>query len=195
MDVDGVEKIGANLHAVMEKARNLEDAVIFIDEFEEIAGNRDEASRIDKSITNEFLKQVPLLKNQGNKVLLVCATNYIRQLDAALLRPGRFDCIIPVGGLDEEGRKTILQHYLSRLNTGNIDLNLIVKKTSGFTPADVEYLFQQVAQYAFEQEYGIKQDYQVTTDTFLQILPKIRPSLADTVIEEFQKDIITYSRT
>ena len=192
---DGVEKIGANLHAVMEKARNLEEAVIFIDEFEEIAGSRDEASRIDKSITNEFLKQVPQLKSQGNKVLLVCATNYIRQLDAALLRPGRFDCIIPVGGLDEEGRKTILQHYLSRLNTGDIDLNLVVKLTAGFTPADVEYLFQQVAQFAFEQEYIDKQDYQVTTDTFIQIVPKIRPSLADEVIEEFQKDSITYSRT
>ncbi len=193
--VDGVEKIGANLHMIMEKARNMEEAVIFIDEFEEIAGSRDEANRIDKSITNEFLKQVPLLKNQGNKVLLVCATNYIRQLDVALLRPGRFDCIIPVGGLDEEGRKTVLQHYLSKLNTGNIDLNLVVKMTSGFTPADVEYLFQQVAQFAFEHEYGSKQDYQVTTETFLQIVPKICPSLADAVIEEFQKDSITYSRT
>jgi SpoVK/Ycf46/Vps4 family AAA+-type ATPase len=193
--VDGVEKIGANLHTVMEKARNLDEAVIFIDEFEEIAGSRDEASRIDKSITNEFLKQVPLLKNQGNKVLLVCATNYIRQLDAALLRPGRFDCIIPVGGLDGEGRKTILQHYLSRLNTGDIDLDLVVRMTSGFTPADVEYLFQQVAQFAFEQEFGIKQDYQVTTDSFLHIVPKIRASLADEVIEEFRKDSITYSRT
>ncbi|HSW62156.1 MAG TPA: AAA family ATPase [Dissulfurispiraceae bacterium] len=192
---DGIEKIGANLHAVMEKARTLEEAVIFIDEFEEIAGSRDEASRIDKSITNEFLKQVPLLKSQGNKVLLVCATNYIRQLDAALLRPGRFDCIIPVGVLDEEGRKTILQRYLRKLNAGVVDLTRIVKMTAGFTPADVEYLFQQVAQFAFEQELGLKQDFQVTTDTFEQILPRIRPSLADDVIQEFQKDSVTYSRT
>ena len=100
---DGVEKIGANLREVMEKARNLDEVVLFIDEFEEIAGSRDMADRIDKSITNEFLKQIPLLKNQQNKILLVCATNYIRQLDAAMLRPGRFDCIIPVGGLDREG--------------------------------------------------------------------------------------------
>ncbi|MCJ7601742.1 MAG: C-GCAxxG-C-C family protein, partial [Desulfobulbaceae bacterium] len=56
--------------------------------------------------TNEFLKQVPLLKARNRKNLLICATNHIRQLDAALLRPGRFDCIIPVGGLDELGRKT-----------------------------------------------------------------------------------------
>jgi transitional endoplasmic reticulum ATPase len=193
--VDGLEKIGANLHNIMEKARNLEEAVIFIDEFEEIAASRDVASRVDKSITNEFLKQVPLLKNQSNKVLLVCATNYIRQLDAALLRPGRFDCIIPVGGLDEEGRRTILEYYLSKLHTEDIDMNLIVKMTSRFTPADIEYLFQQVAQFAFEQEYANKQDYRVTTDTFIHILPKIRPSLTDEIIDEFQKDSITYSRT
>jgi SpoVK/Ycf46/Vps4 family AAA+-type ATPase len=193
--VDGTEKIGVNLHKIMEKARNLEEVVIFIDEFEEIAASRDIATRVDKSITNEFLKQVPLLKNQGNKVLLVCATNHIRQLDAALLRPGRFDCIIPVGGLDEEGRRTILEHYLSKLNAEEIDLDLIGKMTSRFTPADIEYLFQQVAQFAFEQEYTNRQDYRVTTDTFLHILPKIRPSLTDEIIEEFQKDSITYSRT
>lgn len=192
--VDGMEKIGVNLHNIMEKARNLEEAVIFIDEFEEIASNRDMATRVDKSITNEFLKQVPLLKNQGNKVLLVCATNYIRQLDAALLRPGRFDCIIPVGGLDEDGRRTILEHYLSRLNTEKIDLNFIIGMTSRFTPADIEYLFQQVAQFAFEQEYASKQDYRITTDAFVEILSKIRPSLTDELIEEFQRDSITYSR-
>jgi SpoVK/Ycf46/Vps4 family AAA+-type ATPase len=193
--VDGVERIGINLHNIMEKARNLEEAVIFIDEFEEIAASRDIASRVDKSITNEFLKQVPLLKNQGNKVLLVCATNYIRQLDTALLRPGRFDCIIPVGALDEDGRRTILEHYMSKLHTQDIDLNLIVEMTCRFTPADIEYLFQQVAQFAFEQEYVNKQDYWVTTDTFLHIFPKIRPSLTDEIIDEFQKDSVTYSRT
>ena len=191
---DGVEKVGVNLHNVMEKARSLDEAVIFIDEFEEIAASRDIATRVDKSITNEFLKQVPLLKNQGNKILLVCATNYIRQLDAALLRPGRFDCIIPVGGLDEDGRRTVLEHYLSRLNTEKIDLGLIVRMTSQYTPADIEYLFQQVAQFAFEQEYAGGKDYRVTTDTFVDRLAKIRPSLSNEIIEEFQKDSITYSR-
>ena len=192
---DGIEKLGANLHAVMEKARTLEDAVIFIDEFDEIAGSRDEATMVDKSITNEFLKQVPLLKDQGNKILLVCATNYIRQLDAALLRPGRFDCIIPVGDLDEDGRRTILEYYLRRLNTKGIDLDRIVSMTSRFTPADIEYLFQQVAQFAFEEEYASKHDYVVTTDTFLQMMPRIRPSLTEGMIEDFQKDSVAYART
>lgn len=191
---DGVEKIGANLRGVMEKARNLDEAVIFIDEFEELAGSRDEGSRVDKSITNEFLKQVPLLKNNPNRILLVCATNYIRKLDAALLRPGRFDCIIPVGGLDAPGRRTILEHYLSKLNTGEIDINEIVELTSRYTPADIEYLFRQVAQTAFEREYETGKDYRVTLDTFQKIMPNIRPSLTDEMIEELHKDSLTYSR-
>jgi SpoVK/Ycf46/Vps4 family AAA+-type ATPase len=192
--VDGAEKVGANLRTIMEKARKLEDVVIFIDEFEEIAGSRDAASRTDKSITNEFLKQVPLLKDQGNSILLICATNYIRQLDAALLRPGRFDCIIPVGGLNEDERKTILEHYLSRLHTGEIDLDRVVEMTSRFTPADMEYLFQQVAQFAFEQEFAARQDYRVTTATVLEIMPRIRPSLTDEIVAQFEKDSVSYSR-
>lgn len=191
---DGVEKIGANLRQVMEEARNLDEVVLFIDEFEEIAGSRDMGDRIDKSITNEFLKQIPLFKNQQNKILLVCATNYIRQLDAAMLRPGRFDCIIPVGGLDKEGRTTILEHYLSKLNIGQVDLDRIVEMTSGFTPADIQYLFQQVAHFAFEQELASKENYLVTTETFVNITPKVLPSLSDKVIKEFEKDSISYSR-
>jgi SpoVK/Ycf46/Vps4 family AAA+-type ATPase len=192
--VDGVEKIGANLRELMEKARTLDQVVLFIDEFDEIAGNRDVADRIDKSITNEFLKQVPLLKNQENKILLICATNYIRQLDAAMLRPGRFDCIIPVGGLDREGRTTIIEHYLSKLNTGEVDLDELVEMTSGFTPADIQYFFQEVAQFAFEQEHASKEDYRVTAEAFLQIRVKVHPSMSEEVIEEFEKDVKTYSR-
>ncbi|RZB34546.1 MAG: hypothetical protein SRB1_00314 [Desulfobacteraceae bacterium Eth-SRB1] len=191
---DGIDKLGVNLRNVMEKARQLEQAVIFIDEFEEIAASRDTANRIDKSITNEFLKQVPLLKNQGNRILLVCATNYIRQLDAALLRPGRFDCIIPVGGLDDKGRETILRHYLSRLNTGDVDIDQVTALTDRFTPADIEYMFQKVAQSAFELEYTSKQEYKVTTETFVKVVAQITPSLTDEIIEEFIQDSATYSR-
>ena len=192
--VDGVENIGANLRGIMEKASDLDEVVLFIDEFEEIAGSRDMADRIDKSITNEFLKQIPLLKSKRKKNLLVCATNYIRQLDTAMLRPGRFDCIIPVGGLDREGRKTILEYYLTKLNAGDIDLESLVKKTSGFTPADIQYLFQQVAHFAFEKELVGKKNYLVTSETFNDILGKVLPSLSEAVIEEFRKDSINYSR-
>ncbi|WP_197910281.1 ATP-binding protein [Desulfosarcina ovata] len=191
---EGVEKVGANLRGIMRQARNLNDAVLFIDEFEEIAGSRDKADRIDKSITNEFLKQIPLLKSQENNLLLVCATNYIRQLDTAMLRPGRFDCIIPVGGLDTKGRTTILSYYLSKLNTGQIDLARLIDLTSGFTPADIQYFIDQVAHFAFEHELKEKEDYLVTTDTFIQMREKVNPSLGNDEIEAFEKDCNNYSR-
>jgi len=192
--VDGVDKIGAHLRSVMEKARGLEEVVIFIDEFEELAGNRDRANRIDRSITNEFLKQVPLIKSHTSKLLLVCATNYIRQLDAALLRPGRFDCIIPVGTLDESGRETILKYFLSKLNVGAIDLARIIALTGKYTPADIEYLFQTIAQHAFEEECESGSNVPVTTDAIVQAIATFTPSLTEGVIEEFKEDIIKYSR-
>lgn len=192
--VDGVDKIGSHLRQVMEKARDLDEVVIFIDEFEELAGSRDMANRVDRSITNEFLKQVPLLKSRHNKILLVCATNYIRLLDAALLRPGRFDCVIPVGALDSDGRRTILAYYLSKLNTGDVDLDHIVDVIARFTPADIEYLFQKVAQHAFEKEYESGSNYPVTTEVISQAITSIRPSLTDVMIDEFREDIEAYSR-
>jgi transitional endoplasmic reticulum ATPase len=191
---DGQDRLGRNLKLLMEGAAGLDEAVIFIDEFEEIAGNRDQASRIDKSITNEFLKQVPLLKRRAGKILLVCATNFIRDLDAALLRPGRFDCIIPVGGLDVQGRRTIFDYYLSKTNSGKVDTDKIVSLIPLFTPADIEYLFQKVSQVAFERELVRGEDYRLTTDIFLELLPKVRPSLSEEIIKEFELDCIEYTR-
>ncbi len=178
----------------MEEARDLDEVVMFIDEFEEIAGSREQASRIDKSITNEFLKQVPLLKRQRGKILLACATNYIRQLDAALLRPGRFDCIIPVGGLDAQSRRTILKHFLAKTNRGEVDVDKIVREIPLFTPADIEYLFQRVTQDAFEREYVKGGDHRVTTQMFLEMIPKMRPTLTPEIIEGFRQECLDYTR-
>lgn len=192
--IDGVDKIGAHLREVMEKVRGLDEIVLFIDEFEEFAGSRDTANRVDRSITNEFLKQVPLIKSQSNKVLLVCATNYIRQLDAALLRPGRFDCVIPVGTLDDDGRRTIMEYYLTKMNIGVVDMDRILPLTTKFTPADLEYLFQVVAQHAFENECETKGDVPVTTEMIVEEIASFRPSLTEIMVEEFKEDVIAYSR-
>jgi transitional endoplasmic reticulum ATPase len=191
---DGAERLGANLKRFMERTGDLDETVVFIDEFEEIAGSRDQASRIDKSITNEFLKQVPLLKRRDRKILLVCATNYIRDLDSALLRPGRFDLIIPVGGLDHQGRRTIFEYYLSKTNAGDVDVERIVSMIPLYTPADIEYLFQKVTQLAFEKELEQRKDYRLNTNIFVQTIPQVRHSLTPEIIEAFQQDCLEYSR-
>jgi SpoVK/Ycf46/Vps4 family AAA+-type ATPase len=137
---------------------------------------------------------VPLLKKQDNNVLLICATNYIRMLDAALLRPGRFDCIIPVGLLDADGRKTILKQYVSTLNTKDVDLDHLAELTPRFTPADIELVFQNIAQYAFEQEYTSKREFFVTTEIIASEMAKFKPSLTEEVIEAFNQDVKEFSR-
>jgi hypothetical protein len=60
--------------------------------------------------------------------------------------------------------------------------------TPFFTPADIEYLFEKVRQEAFEREYVRGEDYQVTTETFLEMMESVSPTLTDEIIEEFEKD-------
>lgn len=67
-------------------------------------------------------------------------------------------------------------------------------KTSEFIPADIQYLFQQIAHFAFEQELTSKKDTLVTTETFIHLTAEGLPSLSDGVIEEFEKDSVNYSR-
>lgn len=192
--VEGEDRMGSKLKGLFEITRNMDDVVIFIDEFEEIAGSRDNASRTEKSITNEFLKQVPLFRREKRKNLLVCATNYIGQLDAALIRPGRFDCIIPVGDLDKKSRALIFEHFLAKTNHGEVDVDRIADALTFFTPADIEYLFNKVSHHAFEKEYTGGEDFRVTTDTFFEIMQDIHPSLTEDNIRQLEEDSATFTR-
>jgi transitional endoplasmic reticulum ATPase len=192
--VDGEDRQGAHLKSIMEDTRHLEETVLFLDEFEELGANRDQASRLEKSVTNEFLKQVQLFKTEQHNNLLVCATNYIRQLDAALLRPGRFDCIIPVGGLDDQSRRTIFNHYLRDTNTFGVDVERIITAIPLFTPADIEYLFSKVRQAAFESEHVQGNDCRVDTDMFLETIGHMKPTLTEQIVAEFAEDCEAYTR-
>ncbi len=191
---EGEDRMGRNLKRLFAETRDIEEAVVFIDEFEEIAGKRDNATRRDKSITNEFLKQVPLFRREKRKNLLICATNYIRQLDAALIRPGRFDCIIPVGDLDHSSRSLIFRHFLTRTHHGEVDVNQVVSELSLFTPADIEYLFHKVSQHAFEKEYSEGRNFEITTETFKDMIPECQPSLTLENIRELEKDSEVFTR-
>ncbi len=191
---EGEDRMGAKLKQLFEVTKDLDDVVIFIDEFEEIAASRDNASRTERSIINEFIKQVPLFRREKRRNLLVCATNYIRQLDAALLRPGRFDCIIPVGDLDHNSRCIIFDHFLANTNHGDVDVDRVVAELTFFTPADIEYLFHKVSQYAFEKEYHDGVDYQVSTETFLEKIAECQASLTEKDIQDLEQDSNHYTR-
>lgn len=89
--------LAASLRDTFADLAELESVLLFIDEVEEIAGVRSgQAIDPGHGVTNELLKLIPGFRDQDNR-LLICATNSVRSLDPAFLRPGRFDYVIPVG--------------------------------------------------------------------------------------------------
>jgi SpoVK/Ycf46/Vps4 family AAA+-type ATPase/N-acetylglutamate synthase-like GNAT family acetyltransferase len=138
------------LRETFTKIAELEHAVVFIDEVEEIAAQRSgEPPSPLQGVTNELLKIIPAFREQPGR-LLVCATNFIRALDSAFLRHGRFDYVIPIGLPDHEARGAIWQRYIPEQVADRVDLPLLVERTAGFSPADIEFAARSASQRAFE---------------------------------------------
>lgn len=138
------------LRETFTKIAELEHAVVFIDEVEEIAAQRSgEPPSPLQGVTNELLKIIPAFREQPGR-LLVCATNFIRALDSAFLRHGRFDYVIPIGLPDDAARLAIWQRYVPEQVAREVDLALLVERTAGFSPADIEFAARSASQRAFE---------------------------------------------
>ena len=83
------------------------------------------------------------------RVLTIGATNRIHAIDAALLRPGRFDKKIRVDAPDLEGRRDILEYYLSKMSHDEtMDPMTLAVETQLYTPADLKYLLNEALRYA-----------------------------------------------
>src|SRR5690606_36289334 len=110
----------------------------FIDEVGEIASRRQgDPPSPTQGVTNELLKLIPEFRDLPGR-LLICATNFIRALDPAFLRHGRFDYVIPIGLPDTEARGAIWSANLPAQSRPHVDLPLLVTASDGFSPADIE---------------------------------------------------------
>jgi transitional endoplasmic reticulum ATPase len=166
----------------------LESVLVFIDEFEEIAGCRSGApSNLARGVTNELLKLIPAFR-QHDERLLICATNSVRSLDSALLRPGRFDYIIPIGPPDATARAAIWRRYLGP-NACSVELDKLVEASEMFTPADIEFAARKGAQTAFEREIEFQRGEPAHTDDYLAAIGETRPTLTEAMVSEFDEDI------
>lgn len=76
-------------------------------------------------------------------VLTIGATNVVSTLDAALLRPGRFDRVIKVEKPDAEGRREIIEYYLDKVNHENIPMDRLVAETIDYTPVSIKYIINE----------------------------------------------------
>jgi GNAT superfamily N-acetyltransferase len=176
----------------------LEHAVVFIDEVEEIAGERGGKPPSPlQGVTNELLKIIPAFRERDGR-LLVCATNFIRALDPAFLRHGRFDYVIPVGAPDAAARAAIWRRYIPEAVLKRIDLDALVEASDLFTPADIEFAARKGSQRALETavygDTGEPKPGGPTTADYMAALSETRPTLTKTIVDEFTEDIATIGR-
>lgn len=185
--------LAASLRETFAEFAELDELVLFIDEVEEIAAARSgTATNVELGVTNELLKLIPAFREYDSR-LLVCATNSIRSLDSAFMRPGRFDYILPIGPPDPPARKAIWARYLSPVHDA-IDLVRLVAATELFTPADIEFAARKGAQAAFEREVLHNKGQPANTDDFIAAISDTRPTLTTEILTQFEQDNERYTR-
>jgi transitional endoplasmic reticulum ATPase len=190
---EGPERQAELLAQTFDKIFELPSAVVFVDEVEDIASKRDEDRRVTVSVTNEFLKQIPRFHEVPHH-LLTCATNWISRLDPALLRPGRFDYLLPVGPPDEEARHAIWKRYVDEITDENVEIPALVEATRFFTPADIEFAARKAAQRAFEREHFEAAHKRAVFRDFVDAIAETRPTLSAELVQAFEADTATFAR-
>jgi SpoVK/Ycf46/Vps4 family AAA+-type ATPase len=119
---------------------------------------------------------------------MVMATNSIAAIDPAMLRPGRFDLIIPVGAPDEAGRAELAAELVP---AG--DPQEVAARTAGFTPADFALVGQRSAQLAFDRAVA-GGDAKVTAADVLAAVAATRPSVSRDATDRFELESKGYAR-
>ena len=125
----------------------------------------------------------------------MCATNFVRALDAAFLRHGRFDYVLPIGLPDAEAREAIWTRYIPTDSLGDLDLPRLVEASQGLTPADIEYAARRASQEALgramrdgESAAGLE------TEDYLSALESTRATVSPEAAAEFSEDIESLAR-
>ena len=142
--------VGASrVRDLFEQAKKNAPCIIFIDEIDAVGrqrgaglgGGHDER---EQTLNQLLVEMDGFGVNEG--IIMVAATNRPDILDRALLRPGRFDRQIMVGAPDAKGREEILKvHSKNKPLAEEVKLDILAKRTPGFTGADLENLMNEAA--------------------------------------------------
>lgn len=185
------------LREVFDNAEENSPSIIFFDELDAIAPQREEASGdVERRVVAQLLSLMDGLEDRGD-VIVIGATNRADALDPALRRGGRFDREIEIGVPDKEGRKEILQVHTRDMPLGNdVDLSQYAENTHGFVGADLAALSKEAAMTAIRrirpeldlESQEIDQDMldsiQVVENDFRTALKDIEPSALREVFVE-----------
>ena len=142
----------ARVRDLFEEAKKKAPCIIFIDELDAIGKSRSGSMGVvggndeREQTLNQLLTEMDGFAGQDKPVIVLAATNQPETLDAALLRPGRFDRQVLVDRPDLSGRKLILDIYAKKVKLStSVDLDKIAQATSGFAGADLANLVNEAA--------------------------------------------------
>ena len=163
------------LREVFDDAAANQPAIVFIDELDAIAGERDEEADMENRLVAQLLTLLDGLEERG-QVIVIGATNRVDSIDPALRRGGRFDREIEIGAPDERGRLEILEVLTRGMPLADdVDLERLAARTHGFVGADVKTLTQEAAM-ATLRDRANREQLRVTRADFEVALASVDPS-------------------
>jgi len=186
--------VGASrVRDLFEQAKKSAPCIVFIDEIDAVGrqrgaglgGGHDEREQT----LNQLLVEMDGF-NGNDGVIIIAATNRADVLDPALLRPGRFDRQVVVDVPDVKGREEILKVHAKGMPLAkDVNLEVLARRTSGFTGADLANLINEAALLsARRSETEIKQ--QAMEDSIERVIAG--PEKKSRVISPFERKLVSY---
>lgn len=186
--------VGASrVRDLFEQAKKNAPCIVFIDEIDAVGrqrgaglgGGHDER---EQTLNQLLVEMDGFGVNEG--IIMIAATNRPDILDPALLRPGRFDRQIVVGAPDVKGREEILKvHCKNKVLSPEVKLDVLAKRTPGFTGADLENLMNEAALLAVRKD---KKD--IGMDDLEEAVTRVvaGPEKKSRVIDEADRKLTAY---
>ncbi|MDR2866129.1 MAG: CDC48 family AAA ATPase [Methanomassiliicoccaceae archaeon] len=191
------------LRDLFKEAEENAPSIIFLDEIDSIAPNRDSVTgEVERRIVAQLLTLMDGMSARGD-VIVIGATNREDSIDPALRRPGRFDREIEIGIPGRNGRKDILEVHMRGMPLGtDVDIEHIASVTQGFVGADLAALAREAAMKCLRRKMpeldldkpipsNVLAGMRVIMDDFLAALAEIEPSGMREVIVEIPR--VTWS--
>ena len=143
----------ARLRTLFRNARELAPSIIFLDEIDSIAIQRNESGSY-RGLINTLLSEMDGFSSHTRPVLVLAATNYPEILDSALKRPGRLDEIIVCDLPNTQARRVMIQRGLSKLKISPDEerMEVLIQRTQGASAAAIESAIRQAVYLADSQD-------------------------------------------
>jgi cell division protease FtsH len=180
----------ARIRRLFNDARKKAPAIIFIDELDAVGTARSGHSlnREQDQTLNQLLVELDGFGGE-DQVVVMGASNRLDQLDAALLRPGRFDRQVLVGPPDLSSREAILRvHTRDKPLATDVDLPMVARQTAGLTGAELANIANEAAIFAGREDakYVAHEHFEAAMERIVAGLQKRR------VVTEKEKRVLAF---